>query len=55
MTPPYRSPCYKCNEKKKLAECVKACKKRQDYVDSFKGKDLLKAVDTEDSYRIMPM
>lgn len=55
MTPPHRSPCHDCDENKELTKCAKACEKRQLYVDSFKGEDLMKAVDTEDSYRLMPM
>lgn len=56
MTPPSdRSPCHECPEQSRVNKCAKDCAKRQEYVDSFKGKDLLKAVDIDDGYRILPM
>lgn len=50
-----RSPCHGCPEQSRVNKCAKDCAKRQEYVDSFKGKDLLKAVDIDDGYRILPM
>ena len=51
-----KSPCLFCERaKKSKSNCSLKCPARQQYSDSFKGTDQMKAVDTEDSYRLMPI
>lgn len=50
------SPCITCGRiKKGKNDCSLKCPARQAYADSFRGTDQMKAVDAEDSYRLMPM
>ena len=47
------SPCKDCED----FPCNKHkhCVKRQEYADSYRGSDLMKAVDCDTEYRLMPM